>query len=90
MHADVQIIDGAQLCPLDVMIYPWARAHVWAKVSVRGLPHLQSWFGRLDARPAVQRALTIPRAQPQFWDAGADTRAFLDENAARFASDVKV
>ncbi len=68
--------------------YPWARAHVWAKVSVEGLAQLQAWLGRLDARPKVQRALTIPKAQPAFWGDG-DESAFLAENAARFASDAK-
>lgn len=73
----------------DMMIYPWARAYVWARVSVDGLPHLQAWFDRIDARPAVQKALTIPKANPQFWDEKADASAFAKENAARFASDVK-
>ena len=73
----------------DMMIYPWARAYVWARASVDGLPHLGDWFARMDARPAVQKALTIPKANPQFWDATADAGAFAKENAARFASDVK-
>jgi len=71
----------------DMATYPWARAHVWAKVDVSDLPHLNAWFDRLDARPAVQRALTIPKAQPAFWGQ-ADEGEFLNENAARFASDV--
>ncbi len=50
----------------DMAVYPWARAYVWAKVEVDDLPHLNDWFERIDARPAVQRALTIPKAQPQF------------------------
>jgi GST-like protein len=69
--------------------YPWTRAYVWAKVDVSELVHLKAWFDRIDARPAVQKALTIPKAQPQFWDAEADDSAFAAENAARFASDVK-
>lgn len=73
----------------DIMIYPWARAYPWAHVRVDDLPHLKAWFDRIDARPAVQKALTIPKAQPQFWDENADAEAFLKENAARFASDVK-
>ncbi|MEM1130384.1 MAG: glutathione binding-like protein [Pseudomonadota bacterium] len=73
----------------DMMNYPWARAYVWARASVDGLPHLQAWFDRIDARPAVQKALTIPKANPHFWDAGADAGAFAKENAARFAHDVK-
>ena len=72
----------------DMATYPWARAYVWAKVSVDGLDHLQAWFDRLDARPAVQKALTIPKAQPAFWGK-ADADDFLRENADRFAADVK-
>jgi GST-like protein len=71
-----------------MMTYPWARAYVWARASVEGLPHLQAWFDRIDARPAVQRALTIPKSNPQFWDESADASAFSKENASRFASDV--
>ncbi len=73
----------------DMMLYPWARAYVWARVDVSDLTHLNAWFDRIDARPAVQRALTIPKANPQFWDAKADASAFAKENAARFSSDVK-
>jgi len=80
---------GDEYSIADMMTYPWARAYVWARTSVEGLPHLQAWFDRIDARPAVQKALTIPKANPQFWDANADASAFAKENAARFASDVK-
>lgn len=73
----------------DMMIYPWARAFPWANVSVEGLPHLAAWFDRIDARTAVQKALTIPVARPQFWDPATDAGAFARENAARFAGDVK-
>lgn len=73
----------------DMATYPWARAHVWARVEVDDLPHLKAWFDRIDARPAVRKALTIPKAQPQFWDAEDDDGAFAAENAARFASDVR-
>ncbi len=73
----------------DMATYPWARAHVWARVEVDDLPNLKAWFDRIDARPAVQKALTIPKAQPQFWAADADDGSFAVENAARFAGDVK-
>ncbi len=72
----------------DIATYPWARAYVWAKVGVEGLDNLQAWFERIDARPAVRTALTKPKAVPAFWGQ-ADETAFLKENAARFASDVK-
>ena len=73
----------------DMMVYPWARAFPWANVEVEDLPHLKAWFDRIDARPAVQKALTIPKAEPQFWDSNVDASEFLKSNAARFASDVK-
>ena len=72
----------------DMATYPWARAYVWAYVSIDGLDNLKAWFDRLDARPNVQNALTIPKAQPAFWG-NADESEFLAKNAARFASDVQ-
>ena len=72
----------------DMVTYPWARAYPWAKVSIEGLDALSAWFDRLDARPAIQRALTKPKPVPAFWGQ-ADAHAFLAENAARFAGDVK-
>ncbi len=72
----------------DIATYPWARAYPWARVSVDGLDHLKAWFDRIDARPAVQRALEKPKAVPAFWGE-ADESAFLAENAARFAGDVR-
>ena len=72
----------------DMATYPWARAYPWAKVSIDGLDHLAAWFDRIDSRSAVQKALTIPKAQPAFWGK-ADADGFAAENAARFAGDVK-
>ncbi|WP_419913277.1 glutathione S-transferase family protein [Hoeflea sp.] len=72
----------------DMATYPWARAFRWANVPVDDLTNLNRWFERIDARPMIQKALTIPKAQPAFWG-DVDEDAFLEENAARFASDVK-
>lgn len=79
---------GDQYTIADMATYPWARAYVWAQVSIEGLDHLNGWLDRLNARPAIQKALTIPKAQPAFWGE-EDAGAFLEENASRFASDVK-
>lgn len=70
----------------DMATYPWARAYIWAGVSIDGLDALAAWFGRLDARPMVRKALTIPKPQPAFWGE-ADASDFLQQNAARFAPD---
>lgn len=81
------LVDG-QYTIADMAIYPWARAYPWARVSIEGLDHLRNWFDRLDDRPAIQRALTIPKSVPAFWGQ-ADEASFQAENAARFAGDVK-
>ena len=47
-------IAADQYTSADLAIYPWARAYLWAKVSIDGLPNLRR-FDRIDARPAVQR-----------------------------------
>lgn len=70
----------------DMATYPWARAWFWANVDVTGLDHLNAWFARIDARPATQRALTIPKPVPAFFGEG-DVDALLAANAARFKSD---
>lgn len=85
---DREYLVGDDYSIADIITYPWARAYPWAKVSVDGLDHLKQWFDRIDARPAVQRALQIPKAVPAFWGQ-ADETEFLAENAARFANDVK-
>ena len=72
----------------DMATYPWARAYYWAKVSVDGLPNLQAWFERIDARAATQRALEIPKPFWAFFGKG-DVEAQERENAERFKSDVK-
>ena len=72
----------------DMATYPWARAYPWAVVSIDGLDNLAAWFDRIDSRPAVRKALSIPKAVPAFWG-DVDAEAFLAENAHRFAGDVK-
>ena len=69
----------------DIATYPWARAWPWAKLDITGLDHLKAWFQRIDNRPAVQKALTIPKPVPAFWGDIDDTE-FAAENAARFRS----
>ena len=71
----------------DMATYPWARAYPWAKVDISGLDNLQRWFEQMESRPAVRKALTIPKEQPAFW--GGEDTAATTENAANFARDVK-
>lgn len=79
---------GNEYSIADIITYPWARAYPWARVSIDDLDHLKGWFDRIDARPAVQRALQKPKPIPAFWGNAAEGQ-FMAENAARFAGDVK-
>lgn len=72
----------------DMATYPWARAYYWAKVPIDGLPYLQEWFERIDARNATQRALEIPRPFWAFFGKG-NVAEQERENAERFKQDVK-
>ncbi len=44
----------------DIASFTWVRTHDWSGVSLDGLPHVQRWLERIEARPAVQRGLTVP------------------------------
>ncbi|WP_440957888.1 glutathione S-transferase family protein [Oceanicaulis sp. LC35] len=50
----------------DMAMFPWVRCHSWAGVSIDGLDALADWIVRIDARPAVQRALQLPAPAPRF------------------------
>ena len=67
----------------DMAMYPWVRSYYWAKVSVDGLDHLKAYLDRIDARPAVQKALTIPKPNPAFFGEG-DVGKAVKDNASRF------
>lgn len=74
---------GGAMSIADMATYPWARSHFWATVDVEGLPNLQAWFDRLDARPKTQAALQLPEPRPSAFGQG-DVEAAASANAARF------
>ncbi|MBK8258121.1 MAG: glutathione S-transferase N-terminal domain-containing protein [Polyangiaceae bacterium] len=45
----------------DVATFPWVRSHTWVGLTVDGLPNLQRWMAEIEARPAVQRGLAVPK-----------------------------
>lgn len=47
----------------DIATFPWVRAHDWAGVSLEGLENLQRWRDAIEARPAAQRGLQVPRRE---------------------------
>ncbi|MEM1368080.1 MAG: glutathione binding-like protein [Cyanobacteria bacterium P01_H01_bin.15] len=81
--ADHTFLVGNDFTIVDMAMYPWARSYPWAKVSVEGLDNLQRWFDRIDARPATQKALNIPKPFPAFFGKG-DISSSESENASRF------
>ena len=74
---------GDDMSIADMATYPWARSHFWATVDVEGLPNLQAWFDRLDARPKTQAALHLPEPRPSAFGEG-DVEAAALAKAARF------
>ncbi len=78
-----EYLAGAFYSIADMANWAWVRTHKWSGISVDGLPALQRWMDVIAARPAVQKAITIPE------DASARLASLddADEDAAmqRFA-----
>ncbi len=43
----------------DISIYPWIRRCEWQKINLEDYPNVKAYMQRIEARPAVQRALAI-------------------------------
>lgn len=61
----------------DLALYPWMRGHEWSGVSLDGLPNVERWLATLDARPAVQRGLDVPKKTPAPEDTVGTARSIL-------------
>jgi GSH-dependent disulfide-bond oxidoreductase len=57
----------------DMATWPWIISHDWSGVSVDGLVHLQRWLGVINARPAVQRGMDVPKR----WNPHPDVDKFV-------------
>ncbi|MGR3761956.1 glutathione S-transferase family protein [Roseobacteraceae bacterium NS-SX3] len=77
---------GEEMSIADIATYPWARSYFWAGVDVSGLDTLNAWLARVDARPATQAALQLPKPRPAAFGQG-DTEAAAAANAANYAAD---
>lgn len=67
----------------DIANFTWARIHEWSGVDVSGLQHLQRWLNTIEARPAVQRGLAVPKVNEQ-------SNASNDEEKIRLAQKMVV
>jgi glutathione S-transferase len=45
----------------DIASFPWVRRYEWAGVPVDDLPNVLRWLASIEARPAVQRGLNVPK-----------------------------
>lgn len=45
----------------DIANWCWVRLYFWSGVSLDGLDHLQRWMSSMEARPACQRGIAVPR-----------------------------
>lgn len=43
----------------DMAIFPWMITHDWQQIDLEDYPQVKAYFERIQARPAVQRALAI-------------------------------
>ena len=43
----------------DIAIYPWISRCEWQKINLEDYPNVKAYMQRIEARPAVQRALAI-------------------------------
>ncbi len=43
----------------DMATFPWVRRHEVHEVDLAAFPHVQRWFGQIEARSAVQRGLAV-------------------------------
>jgi GST-like protein len=56
---EADYLAGAEYGIADIATFPWLRYWERQGVVLSDYPNVQRWFGAIDARPAVQRALAI-------------------------------
>ena len=52
---------GAEYSIADMACFPWIRIHKMTGVSLEDFPRVQAWYGRVRARPAVGRGVSLLR-----------------------------
>jgi GST-like protein len=57
--AEAAYFGGAEYSIADIAIFPWLRASERNGIDWAEFPKVKSWFDRIHARPAVQRALKV-------------------------------
>jgi len=67
-------VAGRQYTIADMAIFPWCRSHANQGVDLADYPEVQRWYGSIDARPAVKRAVQVlaQRRRPLIDDKARD------------------
>jgi GST-like protein len=56
---EAPFLAGEEYSVADIAVFPWMRNADKRGVNLAEYPHAQRWFGAINARPAVQRALKV-------------------------------
>lgn len=56
---EAEYLAGAEYGIADIATFPWLRHWERQGVVLADYPHVRRWFGAIEARPAVQRALQV-------------------------------
>ncbi len=52
---------GDQYSMADIATFPWIARHDWQGIDLKRFPDVQRWYTTIEARPAVQRGMAVPR-----------------------------
>lgn len=60
--ADHPFLAADEYTIADIATWPWVLRHEWQEVDLKEFPNVKRWFETIQARPAVQKGITIPAA----------------------------
>jgi GST-like protein len=52
---------GSEYSVADIATFPWIARHDWQGIDLKRYRSLKRWFDAMNARPAVQRGMKVPK-----------------------------